>query len=42
MESIHDKYADSPRKQRRYATEHGGEWRDDDGLTHNMPGENSR
>jgi hypothetical protein len=28
-ESMYDEYADSPRKQRRYAREHGGEWRED-------------
>jgi hypothetical protein len=27
-ESMYDNYADSRRKQRRYAREHGGEWRD--------------
>ena len=26
-EDIYDKYADSPRKQRRYARERGGRWR---------------
>jgi hypothetical protein len=29
-ESMYDDYADSPRKQRRYAREHGGEWRNDE------------
>lgn len=29
-EDMYDSYADSPRKQRRYAREHGGEWRTDD------------
>jgi hypothetical protein len=27
---MYDSYADSPRKQRRYAREHGGEWRDEE------------
>jgi hypothetical protein len=27
---MYDSYADSPRKQRRYARERGGEWRDED------------
>ena len=26
-EDEYDRFADSPRKQRRYAKEHGGEWR---------------
>lgn len=29
-ENLYDDYADSPRRQRRYAREHGGEWRDSD------------
>ncbi|HTS99721.1 MAG TPA: hypothetical protein VMI33_24190 [Streptosporangiaceae bacterium] len=29
-EDLYDQYADSPRKQRRYAREHGGTWSDDD------------
>ena len=29
-ESMYDNYADSDRKQRRYAKEHGGEWTDDE------------
>jgi hypothetical protein len=29
VESMYDQYADSPRKQRRFAREHGGDWRDD-------------
>lgn len=28
-EDMYDQYADSPRKQRRYAREHGGERRDE-------------
>jgi hypothetical protein len=31
-ESMYDSYADSPRKQRKYAKDHGGAWKDDDGL----------
>jgi hypothetical protein len=27
-EDLYQDYADSPREQRRYAREHGGEWRD--------------
>jgi hypothetical protein len=27
-ESTYDNYADSPRKQRQYARQHGGQWRD--------------
>jgi hypothetical protein len=27
-EDLYPDYADSPRKQRRYAREHGGQWRD--------------
>ena len=27
-ENLYPNYADSPRKQRRYAKEHGGQWRD--------------
>jgi hypothetical protein len=27
---MYDSYADSPRKQQRYARERGGEWRDED------------
>jgi hypothetical protein len=27
-ENLYPDYADSPRKQRRYAKEHGGQWRD--------------
>jgi hypothetical protein len=30
-ENLYPNYADSPRKQRRYAKEHGGEWRNPDG-----------
>jgi hypothetical protein len=36
-ESMYDNYADSYRKQRRYAREHGGEWRDDSSV--NPPGQ---
>jgi len=36
-ESMYDNYADSRRKQRRYAREHGGEWRDDSSV--NPPGQ---
>jgi hypothetical protein len=28
-QDLYDNFADSPRKQRRYAREHGGEWRND-------------
>lgn len=28
-ESMYDSYADSPSKQRKYAIEHGGTWKDD-------------
>lgn len=28
-EDLYEGFADSPRQQRRYAKEHGGEWRDD-------------
>jgi hypothetical protein len=28
-EDMYGNFADSPRKQRRYAREHGGEWRND-------------
>ena len=28
-EDMYGSFADSPRKQRRYAREHGGEWRND-------------
>jgi hypothetical protein len=28
-EDLYGNFADSPRKQRRYAREHGGEWRND-------------
>ena len=30
-EDLYPRYADSLRKQRRYAREHGGQWQDDDG-----------
>jgi hypothetical protein len=29
-ESMYDEFADSPRKQRKFARKHGGEWRVDD------------
>ncbi len=32
-ESMYDNYADSGRKQQKYAREHGGQWRDDEGST---------
>jgi hypothetical protein len=32
VESMYDNYADSPRKQHKYARDHGGTWKDDDGL----------
>jgi hypothetical protein len=31
-ESMYDSYADSLRKQQKYAKEHGGSWKADDGL----------
>jgi hypothetical protein len=31
-EDLYDRYADSPRKQQKYAKEHGGTWKADDGL----------
>ncbi len=31
VESMYSSYADSNRKQRKYAREHGGQWRDDEG-----------
>ena len=34
-EDLYPNYADSPHKQRQYAREHGGEWRDHD----NLPGD---
>lgn len=40
-ESMYDSYADSPSKQRRYARDHGGMWKDDggqqDALTKRSP-----
>ncbi len=30
-ENMYSNYADSDRKQRRYARKHGGEWKDDEG-----------
>ena len=32
-ENMYDNYADSSSKQRQYAREHGGQWRDDEGST---------
>jgi hypothetical protein len=32
-ENVYDQYADSPRKQRRYARKHGGDWKDDTSST---------
>jgi hypothetical protein len=32
-DSMYSNYADSNRKQRKYAREHGGQWRDDEGGT---------
>lgn len=32
-ESMYDNYADSSGKQQKYAREHGGQWRDDEGST---------
>lgn len=31
-ENLYDKFADSPRRQRTYAREHGGTWKEDDGA----------
>ncbi|HEY1916838.1 MAG TPA: hypothetical protein VGH27_14810 [Streptosporangiaceae bacterium] len=28
-DDVYDRYADSPRQQRKYARAHGGEWKDD-------------
>jgi len=30
-ENLYPNYGDSPRRQHRYAREHGGEWHDDEG-----------
>ena len=32
-ENLYPDFADSPGKQRRYAAEHGGTWREDDGVS---------
>lgn len=32
VESMYDNYADSLRQQQKYAKDHGGTWKDDDGL----------
>lgn len=38
-ESMYDNYADSPGKQRRYARQRGGEWRDEEsGSSSGQPG----
>ena len=29
-EDVYDRYADSPHKQRKYAEDHGGEWRNEE------------
>jgi hypothetical protein len=31
-ENLYDRYADSPGKQQKYAEDHGGTWKADDGL----------
>ena len=31
VDDVYDRYADSPRKQRKYARAHGGQWKDDTG-----------
>jgi hypothetical protein len=31
-ENLYGNFADSPRKQEKYAREHGGSWREDDGA----------
>jgi hypothetical protein len=36
-ENLYSEYADSPRRQRRYAREHGGEWRDIDSRGDDPP-----
>jgi hypothetical protein len=33
-DSVYDRYADSPRKQRKYARAHGGDWKDDTSSEH--------
>jgi len=38
-ESMYRNYADSARKQRRYAREHGGEWASEDGDRSRQPGD---
>jgi hypothetical protein len=38
-ESVYDRYADSLRKQRRYAGQHGGEWQNDAGTHSREPKE---
>jgi hypothetical protein len=35
-EDLYPRYGDSPRKQRAYAEEHGGQWQDDEGQQ-NIP-----
>jgi hypothetical protein len=34
VDDVYDRYADSPRKQRKYAREHGGQWKDDTSSEH--------
>jgi hypothetical protein len=36
-ENLYPNYADSPRQQRRYARQHGGEWRDETGRPGEVP-----
>jgi hypothetical protein len=36
-EDLYPGYADSPRQQRKYAREHGGQWRDDEGRQDALP-----
>jgi hypothetical protein len=37
-EDMYDQYADSPRKQRRYARQHGGTWSEGGGERREGPG----
>ena len=37
-EDMYGQYADSPRKQRRYARQHGGTWSEDDAEHREGPG----
>jgi hypothetical protein len=34
VDDVYDRYADSPRKQRKYARAHGGQWKDDTSSEH--------